>query len=1258
MNLWKFNENINCKTNITEPIIKIASINNNLFILTINNNLYQGLVEENSISLSIIDKFKPLNIETYKDSIYLINTEGHMLICNEQLEILNSISLIEEFKCPEGHEAVISQKLKIIKFAINDFGCLFLSETNQLWGSSKPNETPKKIEFLLDKYVYDFAIGLDYALVLVGKQTNELLLIENSICKICNNEQSIDVCPLGIKLLNNEDSIEEEIVATTKNIIFRNTEAAKEFLTKQISKMSSIESKIIKENMSNVATFVYEGVKSLSRHVSSSSECTENNNLKKNSKEDLSISQSSTFDGDLSEVGNLDGILKKGADLLNREVWMWGDVKCGSSGAEKPTDSPTIISSLSNLGITKVSLQGTQCCALTLDGRAFIWAQNSLPKQFQTESNERISDASCGLNFTVILSNKSMYFDQEASSYQIQNTINNSLLVDKELVLLNVGAKFDVDFCIKEQIILEEMLLVQHTLLTDDYLCKCYIDLLNFLAANLESLIMPMNDILIVNNIKEFIIVYKNYVKAIQDVLCINGCEHISKLLNPLKNTSHYMDFYKKYSTKEHQTKWQEFIDFIETKSKDTEKTLSFWQTNSKSIDCLKTPNRRFILDSQIDPINMQNSSIFSSHRFILFSDIFAHITGSSNHYLHPLTTIWIYLDQENICLKMPEDFLTLTTPDASSKNKWFHCLQNAIKVALNKLDLIQPPLVRSGSYTFVKSGFFKDGTYSGRWLSGKMHGTGKFRWPDGRVYSGQFEHGFLNGFGIMDTPNVGIYEGECKNNKPHGHGTYSYHNGDIYKGYFIEGLFHGHGLLRKGNFMANSASLYIGEWNLGKKSGYGVMDDISTGEKYLGNWANCKKEGNGSIVTSEGTYYEGNFHNDALLGHGIMVSEDGTHYEGEFKGTGLIGGKGILTLPTGHTIEGLLTGSMDQGIKITQGIFQKKYSHQKSFRQAPAQKWQALFRHCQGILGDSEDTSQIWQNVAVHLARSKQSLNNLDVILPFGEDKLNGKSYKDIKTYLSRAFESNFHPLGNLLNNLCEAYISSYSGKIHLILVNHAILEITDLTQRVYKIVRLLFPALPSEQCIISSEDNNASRTSEIIINYQSLLYPIILPKIYNCLYTLLSLKHEIEDIKYKNNLIEWNKLPDKNLMSLLGVEKKFQNSIFNEPIETLQQIITIFLPNEKLLIIRKTIEKMTPIAKKLLGTNYVWNMDDLFPLFLYVVVRARIPHLGAELEFMEHFMDKSMENGELGIMFTTLKACYQQILQDKSHYSDAQLL
>jgi len=48
---------------------------------------------------------------------------------------------------------------------------------------------------------------------------------------------------------------------------------------------------------------------------------------------------------------------------------------------------------------------------------------------------------------------------------------------------------------------------------------------------------------------------------------------------------------------------------------------------------------------------------------------------------------------------------------------------------------------------------------------------------------------------------------------------------------------------------------------------------------------------------------------------------------------------------------------------------------------------------------------------------------------------------------------------------------------------------------------------------------------------------------------------------------------------------------------------------------------------------------MDELFPVFNFVVVRASVLQLGSEIHFIEDFMESYLQNGELGIMFTTLK-------------------
>lgn len=61
------------------------------------------------------------------------------------------------------------------------------------------------------------------------------------------------------------------------------------------------------------------------------------------------------------------------------------------------------------------------------------------------------------------------------------------------------------------------------------------------------------------------------------------------------------------------------------------------------------------------------------------------------------------------------------------------------------------------------------------------------------------------------------------------------------------------------------------------------------------------------------------------------------------------------------------------------------------------------------------------------------------------------------------QAFDTTCHPLGSLLNDLCEAYTTTYGGMVaHPLLLTHAVSELHSITRRLYEVVRLLFPALP----------------------------------------------------------------------------------------------------------------------------------------------------------------------------------------------------
>lgn len=51
-----------------------------------------------------------------------------------------------------------------------------------------------------------------------------------------------------------------------------------------------------------------------------------------------------------------------------------------------------------------------------------------------------------------------------------------------------------------------------------------------------------------------------------------------------------------------------------------------------------------------------------------------------------------------------------------------------------------------------------------------------------------------------------------------------------------------------------------------------------------------------------------------------------------------------------------------------------------------------------------------------------------------------------------------------------------------------------------------------------------------------------------------------------------------------------------------------TTFTPSDKLIVIQKTFEELTQEVKPMLDGDFLWCMDDLLPLFLYVVLRARL--------------------------------------------------
>uniref|UniRef100_A0A8C7JPW0 Alsin Rho guanine nucleotide exchange factor ALS2 n=1 Tax=Oncorhynchus kisutch TaxID=8019 RepID=A0A8C7JPW0_ONCKI len=657
-----------------------------------------------------------------------------------------------------------------------------------------------------------------------------------------------------------------------------------------------------------------------------------------------------------------------------------------------------------------------------------------------------------------------------------------------------------------------------------------------------------------------------------------------------------------------------------------------------------------------------------------------------------------------------PEETFTLLACSSMEKAKWLRSINQAVDQAMSGAgQRAEPPISRTASYTFYKDSRLKEATYEGRWLAGKPNGRGMVKWLDGRIYTGTFKNGLEDGFGdyVMPSKTLNLndhYQGHWKEGKMHGIGTYKYATGELYEGSFQDNMRHGHGMLRSGTLNSSSPSVFIGQWVHDKKTGYGVFDDITRGEKYMGMWQDDQRQGTGVIVTQFGLYYEGAFNNNKMQGTGVLLSEDNTTYEGEFSEDWTLNGKGVLTMANGDYFEGTFTGEWGSGLKVTGSFFKPNlYDSDGDKGRAlgrlavrPEQKWRAVFEECWMRLGceapGQGENQRAWENIAVALTTSRrlhrdcpemnlsQSHNITLESLEFNPQQHVGpvtmERYDRIRHYLIKACDTPLHPLGRLMETLVAVYRMTYVGVgANRRLLLQAVNEIMSYLARIFQLVRFLFPDLPEEGGVIpepssdpqDKKDSNCADTQRVVSS-SSLLLPVLLPRLYPPLFTLYALEKEREDDVYWECVLRLNKQPDMALLAFLGVQHKFwpvsvpvlgertevvsstKDACFASATETLQQISTTFTPSDKLQVIQLTFEEITKEVVSSLENSFLWSMDDLFPVFLYVVLRARIRNLGSEVSLIEDLMDPCVQHGEHGIMFTTLKACYYQIQHEKT--------
>lgn len=434
-------------------------------------------------------QFYAADIAANSDHLFVVNAEGQVLkIQPNDMTVVDAITLREEPKsCSHGYKTD-NEAIKVKSLAVSDNAMLFVAENGQLWASGdqpqiniKTSE-PKKVSSFDGRIVSAVACGSNFNIALFRKvvramkddfdsenDTEEEVFV--SSCPHCVNDvmpspvsqPSTDTCPLGLhvrqssedrstnstsalsttskdhdnddnrytdttKTLTNGDNgglVVELEREEKKNVIFINTEAARQFLTRQLSWVSSYgnageellaecadrPTRILKQNVSNMASLVYEGVKTvgdkvvtLSRHMSGSSDNNEAQDNGQEGSEQLAASETKptatslanslrceefpwsssagTSERELSEQGlneRINSLVRNGNNLLSTELWTWGDIQYGQlgTGDTMKRERPVLVEKLNNLGIKKVFCGSFHAVALTLDGRAFSWGLNN-----------------------------------------------------------------------------------------------------------------------------------------------------------------------------------------------------------------------------------------------------------------------------------------------------------------------------------------------------------------------------------------------------------------------------------------------------------------------------------------------------------------------------------------------------------------------------------------------------------------------------------------------------------------------------------------------------------------------------------------------------------------------------------------------------------------------------------------------------------------------------------------------------------------
>lgn len=200
---------------------------------------------------------------------------------------------------------------------------------------------------------------------------------------------------------------------------------------------------------------------------------------------------------------------------------------------------------------------------------------------------------------------------------------------------------------------------------------------------------------------------------------------------------------------------------------------------------------------------------------------------------------------------------------------------------------------------------------------------------------------------------------------------------------------------------------------------------------------------------------------------------------------------------------------------------------------------------------------------------------------------------------------------------------------------------------KRIYSIFRLLFPSLPSIDSTLDSDDENEGECKLLApLNFMHKM--LLNDEIYSCFFLLYASKNSRQDELYSQRLMTCEKKSNEELRQLLKIEPDLvpllEDEKFDGAIKLFQKLSQKYCPSEMLEVIKDTYEIISEIAKKIAPKGDLLSADNLLSITIYLIIKAGINHLGAELSLLTDLMENDIEkliNMEQYI-YTTVKIGY----------------